>query len=144
MFIITIEQAIDDDFFGHWELHAAWALGGFDPEQAMYEALHRWIKDSYHGDIHECLHEIEIDDNDLRVTVSLATAPGPLTKVWQEQFVPLDWWTGRGRCVCTAPAHCTICNWYGSVAKMDHYYRLNSQNEIEPTDLCPQCGATLL
>lgn len=142
MFVVTIEQEEDDDFFGHWILRAAYILEGTDAEQAMYEALHRWVKDWYHGDRNECLLELGIEDNSLRVTVSYGKAPGIIYKTWQERFIPLDAWAG-GRCVSKAPVHCAICGWYGAMKQMTHGYRLTSMGEIEPADYCPQCRAVL-
>lgn len=142
MFIVTIEQEVDDDFFGHWELKKAYILAGTFPVRAMYEALHRWIKAFYHGSTHECLGALNIDDRTLRVTVSYGFPPGTLRQVYQERFIPLDHWAG-GRCTNSKPVHCAICGWYGAVRQMYHGYTLNSRNEVEPLDRCPECNAAL-
>lgn len=146
MFVVTIEQAVDDDFFGHWINHAIYILdpgtfGSAPAKQAMYEALYRWIKDKYHGSARECIIALAIGDNSLRVIVYYGISPGTMRQVWSERFIPLDLW-GSGRTVSCTPVHCAICDWYGTVRQMIHGYRLNSQAETEPVDLCPRCGAT--
>ena len=142
MFIVTIEQEVDDDFFGHWALCEAYILEGASSEQAAYHTLHRWIRVFYHGSTQECLENLGIDDRTLRVTVSHGRAPGTLRQVFQERFIPLDHWAG-GRYTNAKPVHCAICGWYGAMKQMDHGYRLNSQGEIEPIDRCPQCKTAM-
>lgn len=142
MFVVTIEQAIDDDFFGHWINRAIYALegGSATMTEVMYEALHRWLKEDFRGSTQECLRELE--DSDLRVSMFPGQLPGQLSLAYQERFTPLDHWAG-GRHVNQAPAHCAVCDWYGAMRQMTHAYRLNSQAETEPVDFCPRCGTTL-
>lgn len=142
MFIVTIEQEEDDDFFGHWILKESYILEGSSAVGAMYEALHRWIKTFYGGSTQHCLQGLGIDDRTLRVTVSHGLPQGTLRQAHQEKFVPLDHWAG-GRHTNARPVHCAICNWYGPMKQMTHGYRLNSQLETVPLDYCPLCRAAL-
>lgn len=145
MFIVTIEQAQDDDFFGHWILCGAYILNGPGATQAKHEALYRWINASYYNSNHprrEFLRESGGGDKVLRVTVCYGVAPGSLRQVHQDQFVPLDHWVG-GRHTNAVPVHCPGCNWYGAMKHTVHGYTLTSMGEVEPLDRCPRCRANL-
>lgn len=48
-----------------------------------------------------------------------------------------------GRHNSESPVHCAACDWHGSLKQVVHKYRLNSQQEIEPADFCPECNAPL-